>query len=398
MKKRQKSGFKRFLICIVYAIYSLYYIADMETSANVVVKQTESRSAVHTYLIALIGVLGIYMAARTVYRLDFRISRINIPLIALACWGVVSDVFNGAGFWAIAVHIGLIVLWVLVIYFMNDVVVDEKSYKMALFFESIIWIVTIYYSSIALSNYANFTGNGVGSVLNISYNVLVLIPFLLQINNKFLRCSTMLVSCGFIVLSMKRGTIIVMVVMLAIYYYIQSKSGKLKKMSASKIFIIVILLTVAFFVVNKISDGFLMSRFSMEELLSGSNRDILYTAAINDIKTRDFFTLLVGRGSGSSLNIIGSGVHNEILEMLFSYGIIGLGIYLWLIFRGINILRQLLKQKNSATAYYAMSLVYIIFVGFVGTALFAHYTFHIMAALGISSSYLVKNEKTLLKR
>lgn len=376
----------------------MYYIADMETSANVVVKQTASRSAVHTYLVALIGVLGIYMVARTVYRLDFRISRINIPLIALACWGVVSDILNGAGFWSIAVHIGLIVLWVLVIYFMNDVVIDEKAYKMALSFECIIWIVTIYYSYVALTNFANYTGDGIGSVLNISYNVLVLIPFLLQIKNKLFRYSTMIISCGFIVLSMKRGAIVVMVIMLAVYYYIQSKSGKVKKLSLGRIIVIIALLVSAFIVVNKISGGFLMTRFSFEELITGSDRNLLYGSAISDIKNRSFIDLLIGKGSGSSLNIIGNGVHNEILEMIFSYGFIGLGIYLWLIVRGINILRQLLKQKNSATAYYAMSLVYIIFVGFVGTALFAHYTFHIMASLGISSSYLVKNEKILLKR
>lgn len=383
---------------MVYVVYSMYYIADMETSANVVVKQTASRSAVHTYLVALIGVLGIYMVARTVYRLDFRISRINIPLIALACWGVVSDILNGAGFWSIAVHIGLIVLWVLVIYFMNDVVIDEKAYKMALSFECIIWIVTIYYSYVALTNFANYTGDGIGSVLNISYNVLVLIPFLLQIKNKLFRYSTMIISCGFIVLSMKRGAIVVMVIMLAVYYYIQSKSGKVKKLSLGRIIVIIALLVSAFIVVNKISGGFLMTRFSFEELITGSDRNLLYGSAISDIKNRSFIDLLIGKGSGSSLNIIGNGVHNEILEMIFSYGFIGLGIYLWLIVRGINILRQLLKQKNSATAYYAMSLVYIIFVGFVGTALFAHYTFHIMASLGISSSYLVKNEKILLKR
>ena len=398
MRKRQKSGFKRFLICIVYAVYSLYYIADMETSANVVVKQTASRSSVHMYLVALIGILGVYMAARTIYRLDFRISRINIPLIALACWGVVSDVLNGAGFWSIAVHIGLIVLWVFVIYFMNDVVVDEKTYKMALLFECVIWVVTMYYSFVALANFANYTGDGIGSVLNISYNVLVLIPFLLQIKNKFLRYSTMLVSCGFIVLSMKRGAIVVMVIMLAVYYYIQSKSGKAKKLSPGRVIVIIAMLVLAFVIVNKISNGFLLTRFSISELISGSDRDLLYGSAISDIKSRSFIDLLIGKGSGSSLNIIGNGVHNEILEMIFSYGIIGLGIYLWLIVRGINTLRQLLKQKNSATAYYAMALVYIIFVGFVGTALFAHYTFHIMAALGISSSYLVKNEKVLLKR
>lgn len=391
MGKKGKSGFARFLICIVYAVYSLYYIEDMETSANVVVKQTESRGSVHLFLIVLIGMLALYMLLRTTFTGRLKISSLNAPLILLAVWGVFSDFLNGASFWSIAVHIGLIVLWVLVIFFMEDIVIDKRTYNLVILFEFVIWIITIYYSGVALTNFSNYSaeiGQGdISNVLNISYNVLVLIPFLLQIKYKLIRNISLLISCGLIILSMKRGALLAMGLMLVIYYYMQVKSGKMK-ISLFKVTSILALFVIGVIVVNKITNNALLSRFTWESLSTGSNRNILYSAAINDILDRNFVEFLIGKGSGSSLATIGSGVHNEILEMLFSYGLIGLIIYLWLIIRGLKLIFKLLKEKSNASAIYAMSVVYIIFVGLVGTALFAHYSFHIMASIGISAGYL----------
>lgn len=376
------------LICIVYAVYSLYYVEDMETSANVVIKQTESRGSVHLFLMLLIGFLALYMLIRTVFTGRLKLSSLNAPLILLAIWGTFSDFLNGVSFWSIAVHIGLIVLWVLAIYFMNDIVMDNRTYKLVIFFEYVVWLITMYYAFIALSNFSQYNEEDTaGGVLNISYNVLVLIPFIFQLKNKFLKYSALLVSCGFIVLSMKRGAILAMVLMLIAYFYVQSKSGKIK-ITIPRIMVIVGLFVCAFFIVNEVTNNYLLSRFTWESLTEGSNRNILYSMAINDILDRNFVEFLIGKGSGSSLATIGSGVHNEILEMLFSYGLIGLIIYLWLIIRGIKLVFRLLREKNNASAIYAMSVVYIVFVGLVGTALFAHYTFHIMASIGISSGYL----------
>ena len=388
MRNRQKSGFKRFYILVVYAVYMLYYIADMRTSENVVVKQTASRSSVHMYLIALIGTLAIYMVMRMLLKGSFNLLRINTPLIYITLWGTVVDLFNGASFWSIAVHLGLLVLWILVIYFANNIIVDDKSYNLLLLFEFCIWVVTVYFFVEAFTNFADYRGEYEGVVLNISYNILVLLPFLFQIKNKLIKYVSIIISCGLIIVSMKRGAIVALILMLAVYYYMLVKSGKIKRLSISKILLVIGFFVVAFLIVDEMSNNYLSSRFSIESLASGSNRDLLYSMAINDIKNRSFVELLIGKGSGSSLAIVGSGVHNEVLEMLFSYGIIGLGIYLWFVIRGISILRRLLKDHNEVSAIYAVTLIYIVFVGVVGTALFAHYTFHIMASIGVSSGYL----------
>lgn len=391
MKKKAKSGFVRFMLCIVYAIYSLYYIEDMQTSANVMIKQTESRSSVHLFLMLLIALLALYMVMRAVLTGKLKNSNLSIPLFVLAVWGAFSDFLNGVSFWSIAVHIGLIVLWFLTVFFMEDVVYDRKTYNLVIMFEFIIWIVTIYFSIVALINFTSYSAeigaNDASNVLNISYNILVLIPFLLQIKNRFIKNISLIISCGLIIVSMKRGSILALGLMLIIYCYIQIKRGKMK-FSPLKSAAVIVIFAVAVAVVNKITDNALISRFTWEAISTGSDRDILYSAAIHDILKRNFVELLIGKGSGSSLAIIGSGVHNEILEMIFSYGIIGLLIYLWLIIRGIKLIFRLSKERSNASAIYAMSVVYIVFVGLVGTALFAHYTFHIMASIGIASNYL----------
>lgn len=396
MNKKGNSSFARFLICIVYAIFSLYYIEDMKTSANVVVKQTESRGTVHLFLIMLIALLALYMLLRTVFTGKLKISDFNAPLILLVVWCTFTDLVNGANFWSIAVHIGLIVLWVLTIFFMEDIVFDKKTYNLVIRFEFVIWLITIYYSVVALTNYSNYhqeIGDGdVSSVLNISYNILVIIPFLLQIKNKLIKNISLIISCGFIILSMKRGAILALGLMFVIYYYMQVKSGKIR-ISFLKITSILVFFVIGFIIVNRITNNELILRFTWDSLLEGSNRNILYTAAINDVLNRNIIEFLIGKGSGSSMNIIGSGIHNEILEMIFLYGLVGLLIYLWLIVRGIKLINKLLRERNNASAIYAMSVVYIVFVGLVGTALFTHYTFHIMASIGISAGYLRKESE-----
>ena len=367
----------------------------MKTSANVDVKQTDSRSGVYIFLIALIAILLMYIFFRARY---FKDIGVNIPIICLVVWGMFVDIYNETNVWAMAVRLGLLVLWVATTFFISDIINDEKTYNILLALEFIIWIITMYYSAVAFSNFSDYKGDNTTNVLNISYNILVLIPLLLQLKNKYLKGFVLLVSGGFIFLSMKRGAILALILMLFTYCYTILKN---KKINRKRFFITVLtvlsLIVVAFILVDRFTNHYLSSRFSIEELMDGSNRSKLYSAALQDIKNRSFWILMVGKGGGASVRELGTGVHNEILEMLFSYGLLGLIIYIWMIVKGVGSIIKQLKKKDEASAYYAMSMAYIVFVGLVGTALFAHYTFHIMVSIGLSCGYLRKRSKSLME-
>ena len=378
MKLKIRSRTTRiFYLLVVYVTYVLYYIADMKTSANIVVKQTESRGNVHIFMFLLICVLAIYfvMNLSTIPNIG-----VNIPILFIAGWMIVVDVINESSIWNIAVRVGLFVLWFLISTFAAKYVDNEVRYCWVLRLEFLIWCITIYYSFQSIENYALYSGTSQTNVLNISYNILVLIPFLMQIKNKIIRNLSCALSIILIIVSMKRGAIITMAAMFLVYLFIIKRiSGKgLKKGLGIKILFIIVLIGICIFLVDAYTNGFFFSRFTKDSLISGSNRNELYSLAWYDINTRSITDFFMGKGSSSVLDIIGSGVHNEILEFLFSYGVIGLLGYICLIVQGIRKTIFLMNRKGNGAVYYGMSMTFIILVGMAGSALFSHYTFHIM--------------------
>ena len=376
------------LLLIVYAVYFLYYIEDMQTSANTMVKQTESRGMVHIYLIILIGLLGVFFISRGRWHLDdgFRSS-----FLLLVGWCTFADLLVGANFWGIATHIGLLVLFYLIYYFGGHYINSEQRYRLILALEFALWCVTLWYAVSAFLNYREYRGDDADVVLNMSYSMLVFIPILLQLKNRFLRSVSVAISVIYIVVSLKRGAIIAMVAMLLVRHFVSERRKnksffQINTKNALRLFLTVLALVIVIVVVNNIMGGALSKRFSWDELLDGSNRSILYTAAWNDVKERSLISFLIGKGSGSSLRIIGSGVHNEVLEFLFSYGLIGLVLYLATMFKGIGQATKLKREDSHPGTMYAMGITYLICVGVVGTSLFSHPSFHIMLAMGLANS------------
>lgn len=383
--KSKKSSI--FYLLIVFATYLLYFFADMQTSANVVVKQTESRGKVHYFLFLLIALLLVYFVThlKVVPQLGM-----NMPLFFIALWIPLVDIITGSSFWNMAVRTGLIALWFLISFFAAKYVDSEKKYNTILFFEFVIFIFTLYFAFVAYNNYRNYADGKSTNVLNVSYNVLVLLPFMMQLKNKLLRTGAVLVGSFFVILSMKRGAIIALVAMLLAYFIAtqcMSSNYKEKKKAIKNLILITSFMIIILCVVDRYTGGYLSSRFSKSSLMDGSNRSVLYSMAIQDISHRSFFDFVIGKGSTSVLKIIGSGVHCEPLEFLFSYGLIGLLLYLYFLYRGLRRCVWLIKNKSKFAPYYAMLIAYIIVVGLVGTALFSHSCFHMMLLLGICGKY-----------
>lgn len=390
----KKQGLPWYLL-LVYGVYFLYYFEDMQTSANTMVKQTESRGQVHLYLIVLIVLLGVYFLTRGRWRLDdgFRSS-----FLLLVGWCAVADLLVGANFWNIATHIGLLALFYLIYYFGGHYIDSQQRYRMILALEFILWCITLWYAISAFLKYREYMGEEADVVLNMAYNMLVFIPILMQLKNRVLKGASVAISVIYIVASLKRGAIIAMIAMFLVAYFVGTRNDKnegfrINTKTASKALLVGVAIVIVMVVVNNKMGGALAGRFSWEELQGGSNRSRLYAAAWNDVKVRNPLLFLIGRGSGSSLRIIGSGIHNEILEFLFAYGLIGLCMYLAVVFSGIGRAAKLKKENSPAKAMYAMGITYLICVGLVGSALFSHMSFHIMMAMGLANSPVNMNQE-----
>ena len=132
----------------------------------------------------------------------------------------------------------------------------------------------------------------------------------------------------------------------------------------------------------------------MYGLRISSNRrsiDSLIESSWNELSNRSAIDLLIGFGSGSSKKVLGNVAHNEWLEFLLNYGIIGIILYATLL---MSLFWQLIKMIVLSSEYarpYIMALVYIVLVGMVGQIYFAHSTFYVFGFFGLVEG-LIKNE------
>src|SRR5690606_23104681 len=98
--------------------------------------------------------------------------------------------------------------------------------------------------------------------------------------------------------------------------------------------------------VDSLGGGYLSARFNQEELSSGSGRVDMWSTVINSLYERDDLSLLMGSGSGSSVMLLGTGVHNEWLEFLYSFGVVGVILYFLMCMIIIRRYFTLIKHKS----------------------------------------------------
>jgi len=229
------------------------------------------------------------------------------------------------------------------------------------------------------------------------YYVVTFLPFIMLVSNRIWQTILLGILLIMTITSLKRGAIIVLPLMLIVYFYLQAKLRNNIVLFFKKMILFVMILLPVLMIVDSKSDHFLSARFQSEELQSGSGRDVLYETAIHSIMDRDFVTFFIGTGSGSSVKLLGTGVHNEWLEILFSFGFMGVILYLSFLASLIAKFRYLKRIKSEYAPHFAMVIVYIFMVGLFGAFYWVHSAFFIFLTLGYLN-YLEKNEKMKIEK
>lgn len=132
------------------------------------------------------------------------------------------------------------------------------------------------------------------------------------------------------VMLISRGSIIALCI--ALLYYFRQRLLSLKSVAVLTVIAGIVLL---FYYVGLL-DGLIM-RFMSEDLSSGSGRTEIWETGIKTFFAKDNWTILFGAGEGQASKMVfldGKywSPHNNYLEMLYNYGIIGLILFIvWLI-------------------------------------------------------------------
>lgn len=313
-------------------------------------------------------------------------------LIYLAIWIFCVNVFRRINVWTLLVQTNMSLLWILsYIYFFNlsKRFRDENGYLylFALFMYVFYIVITIYYS------YKMFSETDRIPVVNAIYYALAMLPWVMVYCSK--KMKKWIYFLGFIgvMFSMKRGAMIAFPLMVIAN---ELEWDQPIKLSFGKILTIIMVSIIVSLILYRIDiqlDGFISRRFSAEELATGSGRMELYAAAWENIKSRDFFTLLIGPGSGYSVSLLGTGIHNEWLEFLFSYGIIGLIIYFCFIVKMIRTTLEIKLSNPSIFGSCLMALIFYLLLSIVSSGYGAYTGIFIFGYWGMINKLSAAQEK-----
>jgi len=365
---------------VIFMLLFFYAIVDLQTS-SVTGNIDANRSNVYLVLIAIIAFTSLYVIIISLFNKKIYLTEMTVALGALTSWIILIDIYQEVELWSMLVQLGLSVLWIFASSFFA--LYMQRNPKGASFIEKCICSMLILYAAATIYYFADlYYLRGQIPVMNLAYNVIVLIPWLCLLNNKKIEIMGYFITCIIVLISMKRGALIVFPIMIFFNMFmkgiIEKRGGKyLLKLVAFLVFF-----CSALFVVDSISNGFISSRFSSEELASGSGRDWLYSTAINSISNRGIIDFILGFGSGSSVSYLGTGVHNEWLEFLFSFGLVG--VFLYANLYG-SIITRCIKIKRKAPMYLpacTMMLTYMLIVGLFGGIYFIHSTFYAFSFFG----------------
>ena len=364
---------KPILLKIVFIFMFIYIFVDLSNSA-IIGQSNQNRTAVYI----MIGLLLILTLARLFLSGQKFLNAIEITLALMALWIILNNVLLNTFNWASIIHIGLSLLWFgLYNFFSRYNYMQEKVCTIFFTIFFLIYVCSLFISSFQMRD-------GRDAVLNTSYYVLIFLPVLLSFSRK----KYTVITCALLIIgvfwSFKRGAILAMFFMFFMYFFVQKKVTKTKNSMLKFICIATVAISILFALDNYFG-GIILERFSKDNLLDGSGRKNIYTTAFAYLETCDFATLLIGSGAGTTARILDASAHNEWIEFIMCYGLIGVFIYLMLFVALIKQLHNMIKAKNKNAIYFGIFLAYLFIVGFYGQIYFIQSTIFVMSMLGFYS-------------
>lgn len=367
---------------VQFVLLFLYAFNDYHTSIQAGFGAGLNRMSVYVLLLLIIGVQSLYLF----FHFDGRITssnKVNPILVLLLIWVFFVNLYNKRPIWILSVHLFLNSWW-LFTYSFNSVYVSKNRdcFKQYLIYYILLYGIYYLINIRARSNIIALTERDI-AITGYSYYAVVFLPFMFLIKKNWIKIVLIFSSIVLIISSFKRGPIIILPIMLLTYYYVNYKMGRASFSSFIRLLFVFLVCFGLFFWVNSITEGALMDRFSAEQLEQGSGRSDMWRMALQDISDRDNLTLLIGKGSGASFELLQTGAHNEWIEFLYSFGLIGVLLYAILCVRFWGVIRYAIRMKYMYAAELSMMIVFCFISGLFSGFYFQYTSFYFFSFLGI---------------
>lgn len=183
-------------------------------------------------------------------------------------------------------------------------------------------------------------------------------------------------------LSMKRGSVLVGLVAVAVYFWYLLKNSK--KTTKAKVFVALIIASFGIlYVFDRLSTTSEYFQERVDETMEGdsSGRDFIHGFLIDYYMTQYTPTeQLVGRGGNATLEVLGQFAHNDWIELGINQGLLGMLLYL---FFWIAFVKLLMNRSVPPEVKTALAMIFVIyFLKTFFSMSYSAYTFYAAMVFG----------------
>lgn len=203
---------------------------------------------------------------------------------------------------------------------------------------------------------------GLETSSNAIYCLVTIVPFILLLKNKGLGFTLLLITFVCTVFSNKRGAAIIIALILIPAMNNFLSMIKRKGIRNLLVVLIGVIFVISFFYIgNYYVGGRLIERFNDVEETGGSGRLWIWTDVLNEYQESSLLEQLFGHGHCAVAGLgLAAAAHNDFLEVLYDYGILGLMIYIAI---HVSLIKKTIKLRKSNNQlffpYVSMCLIFV---------------------------------------
>ena len=318
-----------FFVLLIVVLESLATLKAMDNMFYSFAESTQSNSSIWVYLVlGVIGGMFVFVYCRDVFR-----SKYVLSLLFFLCYFIFNSLcVSSDGYGRILNNCTWVVIAII------GFSLGYKNSDLKAINSIASWVVWISLPILCLIVF-KYSFRDIGGVLvskDAFFILTFILPWVFLMKNNKLQIVVLLIFLVLGFLSVKRT--IVAVMLLSIMFWINSFL-KEKGWGSIKRFSIWAICRVIFFIwgTRNIVGEMILGRFADLVSDGGSGRDSIYGRIVDDIGNYGFVEFVFGKGRTSVAELLGIDAHMDILQVLHSLGVFGLGIYLFIYLRCIRL-------------------------------------------------------------
>ena len=340
-----------------YIVYALFIIFGGLTLYNNLVYKFNVEGGITGYIsiMCLLLIEGICVFYSLRYIKQIFSNKINAVILLWAIYAVLVTLLTSEDLF---LDIRSVLWWPSVYFVFYSIARYDYSEKviniLIKYIIPLLYILTviIYFS---FRRFSLETNVGAFEADNSVFFVLALLPFVFLLSKRY-KYIFLILAIAAAFYSFKRSAALYTAIIIVISLYFDFWYHK--KISLFKTVIITIILVIGLVYgltyLNNSTDGFLLSRFENISDDGGSGRIDIWKDTLNKFKASGIELQIAGHGFNAVIKASPFSAHNDFLEMLYDFGIIGLSLYILFI---ILMVFCILKYKNLDDRYYQAGIV-----------------------------------------